>query len=348
MSIEIAREGILETFKRAAESNIDFVEILFHGGEPFLAFERIKEICEWLWSKKWDRKYICYATTNGTLIHGEIKSWLLQNKKRFAVGLSLDGTPEMQNCNRSNSYDKIDVRFFRDNWADQKIKMTPSPDTITNLTEGIKYLHDIGFKINCTFACGIDWEHDKFGNPVDFKKILYKQMFLLAIFYLKNPSIIPADVLNMKFALVALGKEYMKNNLCGAGTIMRCWTPDGQCLPCHLFYEVYKDSGKKISEFDFSVPEKLSDPACGDCVLEPVCYTCYGGNYLTFGNIRKRDIYTCEITKIRALASSWLIGQMLMNPMSFALLKDTGQEELALIAKGVIMTQKVIESNIQG
>jgi sulfatase maturation enzyme AslB (radical SAM superfamily) len=344
MSMDIAQKGIKETFKRAEESNMDFVEILFHGGEPFLAFERIKEICEWLWSETWGKKYICYATTNGTLIHGKVKNWLLQNKKRFAVGLSLDGTPDMQNRNRSNSYDKIDVRFFKDNWAEQKVKMTPSPDTISDLAEGIKYLHDIGFQINCTFACGVDWEHDKLGNPVDFKKILYEQLSILGMFYLENPSIIPADMLNMKFALIALGKAYMKDNLCGAGTIMRCWTPDGQCLPCHLFYEVYKDSQKKIPEFDFSIQEKLSDPVCNDCILEPVCATCYGGNYLTFGDVRKRDIYTCEITKIRALASSWLIGHMLMNPMQYVLLKNKRQEELALIAKGVLMTQNFLES----
>lgn len=35
-----------------------------------------------------------------------------ENKERFIVGLSLDGTREMHNRNRSNSYDKIDIPFL--------------------------------------------------------------------------------------------------------------------------------------------------------------------------------------------------------------------------------------------
>jgi sulfatase maturation enzyme AslB (radical SAM superfamily) len=340
MPIFVAQKAIQETFERANQQNIAFVEILFHGGEPFLAFERIKEICEWMWSKEWISKYICYATTNGTLIHGNIKEWLLKNKHRFVLGLSLDGTPEMHNRNRSDSYSKIDLDFFVNNWSDQKVKMTPSPGTISNLAEGVRHLHKIGFNINCTFACGIDWTHDEFNNSVDYKDILRKQLYDLSLFYFENPDIVPVDMLNINFILIALGKDYMKDNLCGAGTIMRCWTPDGQCLPCHLFYEIYKETGEKIPDFDFTSTDKLSDPVCKDCILEPVCSTCYGGNYITFGDIRKRDPYTCEITKIRALASSWLIGQMLINPNQFALLREKTREELALTAKGVMMIQK--------
>lgn len=115
MPLNIAQSGIKSTFERAKKEQIDYVEILFHGGEPFIAFQRIKDICEWLWAQEWPTKYICYATTNGTLIHNEVKEWLMKNKERFIVGLSLDGTREMHNRNRSNSYDKIDIPFFIEN-----------------------------------------------------------------------------------------------------------------------------------------------------------------------------------------------------------------------------------------
>ena len=42
----------------------------------------------------------------------EIKNWLLENRDIFTVSLSFDGTKEMQDTNRSNSYDKIDTHFF--------------------------------------------------------------------------------------------------------------------------------------------------------------------------------------------------------------------------------------------
>ena len=157
MPMNIAQEGIRSTFERAIRDNIEYVEILFHGGEPFLAFERIKEICDWIWTQEWPVKYICYATTNGTLIHGEIRNWLLENKDRFILGLSLDGTPEMHNRNRSDSYSKIDIDLFRNTWPEQGVKMTPSPGTLSSLADGVIYVHELGFKKNnCTFASGVN------------------------------------------------------------------------------------------------------------------------------------------------------------------------------------------------
>ena len=346
MSLDIAKKGIVSTFERAVSENIEYVEILFHGGEPFMAYKRIREICEWLWAREWPVNYICYATTNGTLIHGEIKEWLLKNKHRFCLGLSLDGTRDMHNRNRSNSYEKIDIAFFRDNWPVQGVKMTPSPGTLASLSDGIIHIHELGFcRNNCTFATGIDWDKDEHGNSVDYKKILQEQLMILAMYYLKHPDIIPVDLLNIKFIAVAAGKGGMTDKLCGAGSIMRCWTPDGQCLPCHLFYEVSKEKGEKLGEFDFSSPDRLSDERCRGCILETVCPTCYGGNYITYGDVSRRDPYTCVITKIRVLAGSWMIGHMLEKLCDYAALRDFDNDELAMIAKGVIMTQTFLEES---
>ena len=79
----------------------------FHGGEPFLVFDQIRELCEWMWTQEVPEKYVFFATTNGTKVHGHIQEWLTKNKDRFIAGLSLDGNREMQNTNRSNSFDQI-------------------------------------------------------------------------------------------------------------------------------------------------------------------------------------------------------------------------------------------------
>lgn len=343
MTIEIAKKGIQETFQKAIEENIDYVEILFHGGEPFIAFDKIKKISEWIWSREWPKKYICYATTNGTLIHDDKKEWLLKNKDRFVVGLSLDGTPEMHNRNRSNSFSKIDLDFFKNNWPDQGVKMTPSPGTLPFLAEGVIYIHEIGFERNsCTFASGVDWTKDEFKKNVDYENILKEQLGILAQYYLEHPDLMPVEMLNIKFLAVAAGLQSMTDKLCGAGTIMKCWTPDGQCLPCHLFYEVSKEKGGKLPEFDFTSLHELSDPMCKDCILETICPTCYGGSFITYGNIVQRDPYTCNITKIRALVGSWMIGQMLAQPQKYVATKTYTKEELAMTAKGVMMTQKFL------
>lgn len=343
MPLDIAKDGINSTFERAVKEQIDYVEILFHGGEPFIAFPQIKKICEWLWMQKWPVKYICYATTNGTLINGKIKDWLIENKDKFVVGLSLDGTCEMHNRNRSNSYHKIDIDFFKDNWPEQGVKMTPSSGTLTSLSDGVIHIHELGFKRNnCTFASGVDWDRDEFGHEVAYKEVLQQQLMSLAIYYLNHPDIEPVEMLNMKFLAVAAGINSLVDKLCGAGTIMRCWTPDGQCLPCHLFYEVSKEQGTKLGPIDLSSC-RISDLRCKGCILEPVCPTCYGGNYITYGDVSRRDPYTCIITKIRALAGSWMLGQMLETPHKYSALKEFNEEELAMTAKGVILTQAFLD-----
>ena len=228
MPLNVAKEGIISTFQRAVEKKVHYVEILFHGGEPFIAFDRIREICEWVWSRQWPVKYICYATTNGTLIHGEIKEWLMRHKDRFVLGLSLDGTREMHNRNRSNSYDKIDIEFFKDMWSEQGVKMTPSPGTLSSLAEGIIHIHQLGFKRNnCSFATGIDWTVDESGNSISYREELQHQLMKLALFYLDNPDINPVDTIQIKFTAIAAGIDRLVDKLCGAGSIMRCWTPDG-------------------------------------------------------------------------------------------------------------------------
>lgn len=346
LSLEIAQNAIISTFDRAVEEGVEYVEILFHGGEPFMAFRRIKEICDWVWSKEWPCKYVCFATTNGTLVHGEIKEWLSANKHRFIAGLSLDGTREMHNVNRSNSYDLIDIDFFRDSWPTQGVKMTPSPGTIKTLAQGVIHLHELGFKRNnCSFASGVDWSHDEKGNPVDYKTILTEQLGILTNYYLEHPRIRPIDILNIRFMSVAGGRHAMKSKLCGAGSIMRCWTPDGRCLPCHLFYEACKaDANFKVPDFNFSDLDALSDPRCKDCILEPACPTCYGGNYITSGDIKIRDLYTCEIMKLRALAGSWMVGRMLESPDKYVIFDGMNEIQLALIAQGVVAIQRMFNT----
>lgn len=341
LSLDIAQEAIHATFERAVEENVEYVEILFHGGEPFIAFDRIKQICDWLWSQEWPCKYVCYATTNGTLVHGKIKRWLNLNRHRFIAGLSLDGTREMHNRNRSNSYDKIDIEFFRDTWPTQGVKMTPSPGTINNLAEGVIHIHNLGFvRNNCSFASGVDWSRDEYDNRIDYKAILSEQFERLVKYYLDNPQVMPIDMLNIRFIQIALGKSAMKSKLCGAGTIMRCWTPTGKCLPCHLFYEAIKESDLSIPDINFTDIKALSDPECAGCILEPACPTCYGGNYVSTGDIRKRDKQACEIMKLRALAGSWMIGQMLENPQNYVVLSNLTPAQLSLTVKGVYLIQK--------
>lgn len=68
MSFEIAKNAILRAFKMSPYH--DEIEFDLFGGEPFLCFDLIKEIVEWIRLQKKVKPYLIFINTNGTLVHG--------------------------------------------------------------------------------------------------------------------------------------------------------------------------------------------------------------------------------------------------------------------------------------
>jgi len=65
-----------------------------------------------------------------------MKNWFTANNDLFVLGLSLDGTRNTHNHNRSNSFDDIDIDFFLKTYPNQGVKMTLSEYSLPQLTEG--------------------------------------------------------------------------------------------------------------------------------------------------------------------------------------------------------------------
>ena len=301
----------------------DEVEIDFFGGEPFLEFDTIKAVCEWVWSKEWRNKYIFFATTNGVLVHGEIKEWLRQHKKYFWVSLSLDGTRGSHNLNRSNSFDKIDIRFFKDSWPTQTVKMTISKETVEHIYDNIVYIHSLGFDITGTnFAEGIDWESKK------YIKIVANELEKLCRYYVDHPDIKPVPLINMAIHKCAEIKE--KHKWCGCGEHMAAYETDGKKYPCTFFTPMTfdKETMQQVAQLDFSCYDDFVDEDCyNNCYLEPVCNCCYGANLLSNGVVNKRDRSKCELMKVRAVFSAALKAhKILENP------EDTYENKLSVQA----------------
>lgn len=266
--------------------------INFHGGEPFLSFHKIRILCEWAWKQEFPENFTFFATSNGTLIHGEIKDWLYKNRKRFIVSLSLDGNEEMQNLNRSNSFDKIDIDFFVKTWPFQGVKVTISPLTIRQLAEGIIFIHNKGFRdIRANLAQMISWDSSS-------KDIYETQLYHLAQFYLENPNLDKCSLFKIPFH--ALNSKEIKK-WCGAGTEMEAIDIDGKKYPCHLFFPSVcgKEKSKHATNINFREIESFTSSECINCPFVVICPTCYGSNYIERGDIKLRDMNLCEMEKIR-------------------------------------------------
>ena len=299
MSLDTAKRTIDWIFDNVPEGT-ERVGIDFIGGEPLLEFELIKEIVVYTASKKRPVPFSFFATTNGTLLSIEMKQWFINHKDCFVLGLSLDGTCDTHNHNRSQSFDKIDLDFFLKTWPDQGIKMTLSDYSLPRLAENIKFVHSLGFKRirGVNLAEGdFDWSDD------EYIKLLIPQLTELVDYYLENDGLLLDQMFDKHIEFCEV-KSRERRKWCGIGTGCPFFDVDGKMYPC-AFTTPMTFSREEIDDIlntDFSNHESFIDDECFEkCYLYPICPTCSGANYLNNKSFKIRDKRRCRIQKLVAL-----------------------------------------------
>ena len=69
MSLDTAQKVILKEAELVRNSStFDGLKLDIFGGEPFLRFNMIQELCNWFWTTITDIPVQTYITTNGTLL----------------------------------------------------------------------------------------------------------------------------------------------------------------------------------------------------------------------------------------------------------------------------------------
>lgn len=100
-------EMILRKFIKESLSAFDGVRYVWHGGEPLLAgFDFYKKALSF--QKKYKRKdqvIVNGIQTNATLVDRDWATFFADNN--FYVSVSLDGTKDLHNLHRDNSYDRV-------------------------------------------------------------------------------------------------------------------------------------------------------------------------------------------------------------------------------------------------
>lgn len=310
MSLDIAKK-ILS--KYLSNNTCDELAINLFGGEPLLRFPFIKELCEWTWSLQWPQKYLFYADTNGVDLSKEVKEWAIKNRERFIMLLSLDGTPKTHNLNRSNSFERIDLDFFKNNWPDQGVKMTVSDRHLDSLAEDIIFLHEKGFKVKgSNIAEGFvikDFDH-KF-------KIIQEQYSNLIDWYIAHPDIEVAQLFDLRLSLCETHKN-KPIKYCGCGSdAIRVIDIDGAEYPCTYFFPLSMNRAEleKLQCYDLRQEDLFIDKNClGSCYIYPICKGCYGDNYSTTGLFSRRSEQKCKLAQLRATSVAKLqASRMLAN-----------------------------------
>ena len=318
MSFDIARK-IIDKEIQSIKNPDENIVIQFFGGEPLLEFELIREIYNYIAKLKIPNFNYCFTVTNGTLLTDEMKCWMIEHKQDFICGLSLDGTKEIHDYNRSNSYDLIDFNFFLEAWPAQKVKMTIAPDMLDKLSDGVIHCHELGFGVLCNLADGIDW-------PDESSDILKQQLYQLVEYYLAHPEKDICSILKMPLLHVGLVNREVFPKWCGAGDHIHAYDVDGNLFPCQLFMN--------ISGTDIEIPSikkiyssKVLPPKCRDCVLYGCCPTCMGTNAVRKCNPFYHSDIECRNIKIQFWATSYLMYEKYKR----GVLKLSESEEYTLL-----------------
>lgn len=300
MSVEQAKSIISKEAQFVLkDKKFDELQIDFMGGEPLMNFTLIKEIVEWLENGAIDVPWLCFASTNATLISEEIKLWLHEHKESIILGASYDGSKNMQLTNRGTDNYTIDLDFFHELWPEQEFQMTISKETLPNLAEGVLYVQRKGYGISASLAQGIEW------NLND--ALLYReQLCLLKDAYLADSKLTPLNKLRRivdVFNLPSYEREQLQR--CGAGLNMVTYDIDGNCYGCHMFTPLVlgNQNALPIENVEWGKLEVMADNYCKDCVLRCFCPTCPGFNYKYRGHFSNRDKRWCPMVLAEAMTA---------------------------------------------
>ncbi len=336
MPASLAKEIVDKELTMA--DGVETVEFDFFGGEPLLEFETVKEVVEYTINKKYDKDYIFFITTNGVLLTDEMKAWLKAHTDYLQIGLSLDGTKQMHDTNRSGSFDDIDIDFFRETYPDQTVKMTISKETLPNLKEGVVFCHEKGFDVSCNLAYGIDWDNEENQNT------FARELSLLIDYYLENDKIKPCSLLDVNRIKSISLQEDRTYRVCGAGYAMRAYDCDGTCFPCQFFLPICvgDEKAKRSLDIDFStlkLTEAQIDDKCKTCFIRNACPTCYGNNYATTGDVYRRDMRLCQMNIIQFQA----IAYFAVKRFEMGKLEEFSKADKAAILKSALSIIKTLK-----
>ena len=333
MSLEMAK-SILD-YELTLDDGINDAEIDLFGGEPLLEFETIKALVEYAKQRTYPKGYIFFITTNGVLLDDERKAWFKENARYLQMGLSLDGTKEMHDRNRCNSFDSIDLDFFQTVYPAQSVKMTISNATLQNLAEGVIFCHETGFNVSCNLAYGIDWSSSENAALLEY------QLMMLIEYYKEHPEITPCamlDVNRLKYLSYSMNEF---SRYCGAGYAMKAYDYDGQAYPCQHFLPISIGKEKALASLDIDFSEYVLDEAeltkeCRDCVIRNLCPSCYGENFSATGNIHRRDKNMCHLFKIQFKALAYFISELFRLDR---LQSYSNAEKAALLKSALLINQ---------
>lgn len=288
MPLDVALRCVRREIEYSLKSGYEELLVTFMGGEPFLNFSVVKGVVDWLSKNKVSGlKVYAFATTNGTLLTPEIKSWLLSNRSLFRVSVSYDGLPQMQAQNRTSV--NVDLGFFISEFPVQVVHMTVSRATLGNLAKGVEWLLERHARVSLTLAYGQNWTNE---DALEYEQQLRR---IAVLFRGAFCDIEPIPQLTMK----VVGRGHLKSIVWKVGRHKVTYDVNGVRYPNYVLapYVIGRERAIAMAEDEFSWQTNIEvcDISCSGCPLEEVCPTCPEFNYLYQGSFDRKDHSVCRM-----------------------------------------------------
>lgn len=307
------------------------IRLSFLGGEPFIEFNKIKDISEWVWANFPDRQVEIDVATNGTILTDDMRKWLKDNENRFTVSISIDGRKNDHNKSRGDSFDLIDLPFFT-SLKGVKAKMTISPDLISHMMDNYLYVKSLGFDTSLSLAQEVEWNDEQLN--------IYQQELLKFFDYqLANPDIDLLPFFRHNIEKFAPRRHGVSRWNCGAGYYEIAYDINGNFYPCHAYVSQFKEYDQELIT---SLMDRIENSSfnecmieCKDCVYRHVCAPCLGMNQVHRGAIHRINPICCEILKTEINATVKLYAVALSERQKYVWLSGKSNEELLDIMNGI-------------
>ena len=335
MSVQTAKDAIRVAFDSL--SPCKRLKIEFRGGEPFLEFGFVREVCDWVVSEYPHDRYFFYAITNGTCFTDEVKCWLQKHSECFVVPLSIDGGRVTHNRNRSNSFDLIDFDFLFETWERPFCIATILPENAHVVSQDLQFLMDKGFDVRVNFGYLQEWTSDQLLLLAEeFKRFADHT---LGRRYTNRINLLSrSSFLDYSFPLDKKDEESRGRFLsCNAGRSRRLIAADGQAYPCQAFVPSafgWSSESSKGDMFARLRTETIQPKMCCACSFLYLCHICPGFSYGHARNFKWRNPSLCAITRIRTFLALYYWGCRLLDGSNMTLLsKQDVLETMAAIAE---------------
>lgn len=323
MPVDIAEKAIDFFMRRIPDGGEAW--IIFFGGEPLMAYNRIVQTCEYVKSHYIENNFQFHIVTNATLLNKERIDYFAQNK--FGVAVSIDGGTEVQNkqrplINHKDSYYEVIKNL---DYLLTSIPYTHARGTYCDfsisLTDIYKDLLSLGFREVNVAPDILNTNENK-----DFHKLLdqLERLSQYILEYVKDHDDFPFGLFTEHIRRLFLPR-YEIDYSCGLGELVFSVDFKGDVYPCHR-YSSNEDQkiGNVVGEIK-KTDQLYTSEQCKVCWNRYSCsHGCSYNDHELTGSTSTKNEYWCKYSQKMTELSLVLCTQLSQKTLMEIMCVKTG------------------------